>query len=370
MRVTTETLSRVTDLVAAVSAPPLHTATIKHVEVLLLQPQVALVVVISSSGAVTKRAFTFDEPVDAGLADWAASYLNERLAGMELGALTLRGKLDRSGAVGDRARVPGDDRAGLLRPRRDDRADPLHRRRGAPALGQRFDDLSEVNDLMRMLERRVTLLSVLRSALGEPAVYLRIGAREPGARAALGERRRRELRPRSPHARRRQRDRPGADGLPQAIQSVRAAARALSGSSKRSTSERRPPDASMPRDYYEVLGVAREARRRRDQEGVPPARARAAPGRQQARPRGRGEVQGGRRGIRGAERPRAARHLRPLRPRGAAHRAASQPNFGDFGNISDIFEAFFGGGDPFGRSSAAARAGPERGPRRRGARSS
>ena len=33
-----------------------------------------------------------------------------------------------------------------------------------------------MNDLLRMLERRVTLLSVLRSALGEPAVYLRIGA--------------------------------------------------------------------------------------------------------------------------------------------------------------------------------------------------
>ena len=33
-----------------------------------------------------------------------------------------------------------------------------------------------MNDLIRMLERRVTLLSVLRSALGEPAVYLRIGA--------------------------------------------------------------------------------------------------------------------------------------------------------------------------------------------------
>ena len=44
MRATTETLSQVTDLLAAVSAPPLHTATIKHVEVLLLQPQVALVV--------------------------------------------------------------------------------------------------------------------------------------------------------------------------------------------------------------------------------------------------------------------------------------------------------------------------------------
>jgi heat-inducible transcriptional repressor len=39
----------------------------------------------------------------------------------------------------------------------------------------RFADLSEVNDLLRMLERRVTLLSVLRSALGESAVFLRIG---------------------------------------------------------------------------------------------------------------------------------------------------------------------------------------------------
>ena len=50
MRVTTSTLSQVTDLLAAVSAPPLHTATIKHVEVLLLQPQIALVVVITSTG--------------------------------------------------------------------------------------------------------------------------------------------------------------------------------------------------------------------------------------------------------------------------------------------------------------------------------
>ena len=60
MRFTTTTLSQVTDLLAAVSAPPLHTATIKHVEVLLLQPQIALVVVITSTGAVTKRAFTFE----------------------------------------------------------------------------------------------------------------------------------------------------------------------------------------------------------------------------------------------------------------------------------------------------------------------
>ncbi len=44
----------------------------------------------------------------------------------------------------------------------------------------------------------------------------------------------------------------------------------------------------MPRDYYEVLGVAPRRRRRRDQEGVPAARARAASGRQQPRSRSRG----------------------------------------------------------------------------------
>ena len=133
MRATTETLSQVTDLLAAVSAPPLHTATIKHIEVLLLQEQVALVVVITSTGAVSKRAFTFDEPVDAGLADWGASYLNERLAGIDLGALTLRSKLDSPELSNDRAVVPRSRLARLRGPRRDRRADGLRGGNRAPS---------------------------------------------------------------------------------------------------------------------------------------------------------------------------------------------------------------------------------------------
>ena len=81
MRVTTETLSQVTNLLAIVSAPPIGTTTIRHIEVLLLQPQVLMVVVITSTGGVSKKVFTFDRPVDSGLADWAGSYLNERLVG-------------------------------------------------------------------------------------------------------------------------------------------------------------------------------------------------------------------------------------------------------------------------------------------------
>ena len=55
MRATTEQLSQMTNLLAVVSAPPIETTTIRHVEVLLLQPQVAMVVVITSTGGVTKR---------------------------------------------------------------------------------------------------------------------------------------------------------------------------------------------------------------------------------------------------------------------------------------------------------------------------
>ncbi len=174
MRFTTTTLSQMTDLLAAVSAPPLHTATIKHVEVLLLQPQIALVVVITSSGTVTKRAFTFDEQVDAGLAEWAASYLNERLAGTDLGALTLQSKLllpelsaTERGFLEAIAPVFSDLPETL--------EDTLYIE-GTSRLLSGTSDVSEMNELLRMLERRVTLLSVLRSALREPAVYLRIGA--------------------------------------------------------------------------------------------------------------------------------------------------------------------------------------------------
>src|SRR4051794_1295998 len=94
MRVTSETLSQVTNPLAIVSAPPIDTATIRHVEVLLLQPQVLMVVVITSTGGVSKRVFTFDRPVDAGLATWAGEFLDERLAGVGLGARMLHLRLN------------------------------------------------------------------------------------------------------------------------------------------------------------------------------------------------------------------------------------------------------------------------------------
>src|SRR5690348_23161 len=77
LRATTEMLSHVTRLLALVSAPPLQATTIVRVEVLLLQPDLVMVVVITSAGGVTKRNFHFEQPVDPGLSTWAGEYLNE-----------------------------------------------------------------------------------------------------------------------------------------------------------------------------------------------------------------------------------------------------------------------------------------------------
>src|SRR5438132_1883767 len=83
LQATTEMLSQVNRLLALVSAPPLEATTVKHVEVLMLQPQLVMVGVITSAGGVSKRLFEFAEPVDPGLANWAGVYLDEALSGWQ-----------------------------------------------------------------------------------------------------------------------------------------------------------------------------------------------------------------------------------------------------------------------------------------------
>jgi heat-inducible transcriptional repressor len=164
MRITSETLSQVTDLLAIVSAPPIRSTTIRHIEVLLLQPQVLMVVIITSTGGVSKRVFTYDRPVDPGLADWAASYLNEALVGTGLGARMLRSRSFLEGlapAFTQLAETAGDS---------------LYVEGTARLLAEhRFQDVSQLNALLDMLERRVSLLALLSAALDQRDLYVRIG---------------------------------------------------------------------------------------------------------------------------------------------------------------------------------------------------
>jgi heat-inducible transcriptional repressor len=183
MRVTTETLSQVTNLLAIVSAPPIDTATIRHIEVLALQPQVLMVVIITSTGGVSKRVFTFSQPVDPGLVAWAGDELNGRLVGVGLGARTLRAKLAGTG-LGPTERAFLDALTPAFTALLATADDALYVDGTARLLSEhRLQDLSQIQDLMRMLEQRVTLLGVLQEALsGAPRgawsgdVLVRIGS--------------------------------------------------------------------------------------------------------------------------------------------------------------------------------------------------
>jgi heat-inducible transcriptional repressor len=176
MRVTTETLSQVTNLLAIVTAPPIETSTIRHVEVLLLQPQVLMVVVITSTGGVTKRLFTFARPIDPGLADWAASYLNERLVGLGLGARMLHQRLHDPSLASTESEFL-DALAPVFTDLEETGHVSLYMDGTARLLStQRVGDISDLNALMDMLERRVTLLEILRSVLAKRDVLVRIGA--------------------------------------------------------------------------------------------------------------------------------------------------------------------------------------------------
>ena len=174
MRTTSEQLSQVTNLLALVTAPPIETATIRRVEVLLLQPQVAMVVIITSTGGVTKRVISSDSPVDPGLVDWASSYLNEALGGLDVGSRTLQSRLQVDGRAEQeflRTLAPAftqlEDTAGST----------LFMEGAARLLSEhRMQELEQIGAIMEVLEHRRALLGVLRQSLAEPSVYLRIGS--------------------------------------------------------------------------------------------------------------------------------------------------------------------------------------------------
>jgi heat-inducible transcriptional repressor len=175
MRHTSTAISRVTNLLAVVSAPSLNTATIRHVEVLELQPQVVMVVVITSTGGVSKMLTTFDTPVDPGLVGWAGEYLNERLVGYGLGARMLSKRLEDPG-LGASEWAFVERLSSAFGSLVCESEDTLFVDGTAHLLSHgRRHDITEINELMALLERRAALLRVLSAALGESDVYVRIG---------------------------------------------------------------------------------------------------------------------------------------------------------------------------------------------------
>jgi heat-inducible transcriptional repressor len=175
LEVTSEMLSRVTHLLALVSAPPLETTTVRHVEVLQLNPRTVMAVVITSIGGVAKRVVTFEESVDPGLAKWAGEYLNERVAGLRLGTTRLRRELEEpSLSTAER------DFLSALRPAFTDLLQAEQRLYVGGAAGL-IDEASEdqlgiYRHVLVTLERRAALLGILGDVLDPRRAFVRVGA--------------------------------------------------------------------------------------------------------------------------------------------------------------------------------------------------
>ena len=179
MRETTAALSHMTDLLALVVAPPLGTATIHRVEALPLQPDVVMVIAITSAGDVTKRAFTFPRQLDPGLVAWTSSYLNESLVGIEVGSRRIASKL-LDPALGPRE----SDFIQRLLPALVDLEHEGEATLYVEGAGRLLDerrsaDLPQIDQLMNALEERASVLRMMRSAIEERSVFIWIGAENP-----------------------------------------------------------------------------------------------------------------------------------------------------------------------------------------------
>ena len=174
LQATTEMLSQVTRLLALVSAPPLEATHVRHVEVLLLQPELVMAVVITSAGGVTKRLFHFDEPVDPGLAQWAGEYLNETVSGLQLGTALLRRRFEDPG-------LSARERTFLaaLRPAFVELVSAEQRiyvGGAADLLGEvRNDELESYRSLFELVEKRASLLDLLAEPTEGRRPFVRVG---------------------------------------------------------------------------------------------------------------------------------------------------------------------------------------------------
>ena len=172
----TEMLSQATRLLALVSAPTLESATVRHVEVLALQPRLVMVVLITSTGGVTKRLFETDDPVDHGLATWAREFLNERVTGVRLGTSMLRRQLDDPGLTA-RERTFLD----LIQPAFVDvlaeTSTQLYVGGAAGLLGdaRASEELEACHRLLGLLERRASVIELLSEALDPRRPVIRVG---------------------------------------------------------------------------------------------------------------------------------------------------------------------------------------------------
>ena len=122
---------------------------------------------IADNGDVAKRVFTFRSPVDPGLVEWASSFLNERLAGLGIGSSMVASRLQ-DPALGEREREFLEEIGAAVAELAEATPQQLYMDGTGRLLSETHaGDIPHPEGVVSALEGRVSVLSVLRTALRE-----------------------------------------------------------------------------------------------------------------------------------------------------------------------------------------------------------
>jgi heat-inducible transcriptional repressor len=168
---TSQLLARVTDHAAVVVGPQPDAAVVRSVQLVTLQPTVALAVAVLSNGAVEKAVVHLDREIDESRVGAAAAALGSQLVGRALTDLpTLRATGD-----ADVDHLTGLARDGLAEHRPP--AEPLYvgGTSRIAAEQESFATVESAARLLEMLEHQVVVVSLVRDLLDQ-GVTVRIGS--------------------------------------------------------------------------------------------------------------------------------------------------------------------------------------------------
>ncbi len=176
LRHATDAMSKASNLLALVLAPKVSGARLSHVELLALQPHQLMYVFIVSTGAVMKGMIEWPQSVDAGLVEWARTYLNETLHDQALTVRLVRRVLTNP-ELSPRETAFLQALAPAFEKLVDEQyQEELYVGGTARLLAEpRLEDVSSLRDLLSLLEERFVLLQMLRTALSAGTVVVRIG---------------------------------------------------------------------------------------------------------------------------------------------------------------------------------------------------
>ncbi|MBA2313548.1 MAG: heat-inducible transcription repressor HrcA [Actinobacteria bacterium] len=180
LRRTAALLSGLTDTAAVVFAPALDKSVVRHIDLVRLSGDRAMVLLVSDTGRVQNHVVLIPESFDDVQINDATGMLNRLTAGVpvESAGQTIRSKLER---------FPLEFRdvvvtvAGALDEELPDHDDERVFLEGAANILEvgKFSSLETVRQVIGALEHRRVLLEVLADALQQSSVSVRIGAENP-----------------------------------------------------------------------------------------------------------------------------------------------------------------------------------------------